>query len=327
MRRALLVRALLALLALPSAGCAAGHAYVASASDYAAYRRTRVAPTFDERPSGAFRDEVRAYFTDAEPVYWAKQQRSPSGVLAYLKALPRGPHHAEAQGRRDEIEERARARAHAREVVEQRVSGPAATARARVRAVFQDYLAGFFERGVYEAPLSRASAALIVPYSLALPSPRCEPIDPPEGAAAHRCAKLVELPYAVEGPNGPEEREATMQIDVVLDLDGTPIEVTLGGPELFLRIEETFRVKPLDGADGASRAAAIARVGQIVTAVFDRVVSESPACRRKAQPPVTLELACNGVGVAVRASAAPGDDDRIVVNPVTAATRAAHPVR
>ncbi len=321
MRRAILA------LALISTGCASGRGLVSSASDYAAYRQTRVAPTFDdrlaaaaryldERPSGRFRAEVGAYFSDAEAVYWQRQQKTKTGVEAYLAALPRGPHHEAASQRLAEIEERARARARATEIVEQRVSGAAATARARVREVFQDYLAGFLDRAVYDAPLSQAAAALIVPYSLALPSPRCAPIDPPEGAAAHRCAKVVELPYSVEGAGGPEPREATMQIDVVLDPDGAPIEVTIGGPDLFLRLLETYRVKPIDGGDVEARAAAIARAGQIVKTVFDRVVSEAPACRRKAQPPVTLELVCGGVGVSVRASAAPGEDDRIVVNPV-----------
>ena len=115
-----------------------------------------------------------------------------------------------------------------------------------------------------------------------------------------------------------------MQIDVVLDPDGAPIEVTLGGPDLFLRLLETYRVKPLDGGDVQARAAAIARAGEIVEAVFDRVVSDAPACRRKAEPPVTLALACGGVGVSVRASAAPGEDDRVVVSPVTVGA-APHP--
>jgi hypothetical protein len=325
-RRALL--ALPLLLALLSSGCTGARGIVASSGDYAAYRKTRVAPTFearltaaarylDERPSGRFREEVSAYFGDAEPVYWAHQQKTKGGVEAYLAALPRGPHHDDAARRLAEIEERARARARAVEIVEQRVSGPAAMARARVREIFQDYLGGFLDRGVYAAPLSQAPAALIVPYSLALPAPRCEPIDPPEGAAAHRCAKLVELPYVVEGKEGPEPREATMEIDVVLDTDGAPIEVTLGGPDLFLRLLETYRVKPFDTGDVEARAAATAQAGTMVKAVFDRVASEAPACRKKPEPPVTLELACAGVGVSVRAAAAPGEDDRIIVSPVS----------
>jgi hypothetical protein len=331
-------RALLAL-ALLSTGCTAARGYVASAGDYAAYRATRVAPTFDARlaaaaryldarPDGRFHAEVSAYFGEAEPVYWERQSKTKRGVEAYLEALPRGPHQEEARRRLIDLGEIARARARATQIVEQRVSGPAATARARVREVFQDYLAGFFDRALYDAPLSRAPAALIVPYSLALPSPRCEPIDPPEGAAAHRCTKLVELPFDVEGKEGPEPHEATMQIDVVLDVDGAPLEVTLGGPDLFLRLLETYRVRPLDGGDAQLRAAATERATQIVASVFGHVVSDAPACRKKAAPPVTLELACGGVGISVRAAAAPGEDDRIVVNPVAAAPRAApHPGR
>jgi hypothetical protein len=314
--------------ALLSAGCTTARGFVASAGDYSAFRATQVAPTFDERlaaaarylderPGGAFREEVRAYFGEAEAVYWERQRKTKGGLLAYLQALPRGPHHDHAERRLGELAETERERRRATEVVEERVSGPAAAARTRVRQVLSDYLAGFFDRAVYDAPLSRAKAALIIPYSLSLPSPRCQPIDPPEGAAAHHCTKIVELPYSVEGPREePEPREATLQIDVVLDPDGAPIEVTLSGPDLLLRIEETYRIKPLDAGDGEARAAAIARGAQIVKTAFDRVVGGDPACLKKAQPPVTLELACGGVGVVLRAAAAPGEDDRIVVNPV-----------
>ncbi|MFT3771903.1 MAG: hypothetical protein QM820_41370 [Minicystis sp.] len=324
------MRALLATLALAAAGCQA-QAFIASPSDYAGYRATRVAPTFEERlaaaerylqqhPDGRFKDEVRAFFDRGEEAFYAANQGNKAGLQGYLKVLPRGPHHAQAERRIGEIEtaERSSRAELNRSVaeVEARVSGRAAAERAHVREELEAWLRRLLDPQTYAAPVAAARADLVVPLSLSLPSPRCERIEPAEGAVARRCAKLIELPYRVEVERGTEPREATIEITIAEDARGVPLEASIGGPDFFLRLEETYRVKPIAPGDTAQRTAAITRAASLVKAAFGAVVSEDPSCKRRPSPPAVLDLACAGVRVTVSAAAAPGEDDRILIRPL-----------
>jgi hypothetical protein len=323
-------------LALLGPGCA-NNATFASAADYGAYRATRVSPTLEarltaahryllERPDGVFRGAVRAYFDHAEEIYYASKQGSRAGLEAYLAALPRGPHKEEAErrlraldvaehSRRAELEKTVAA-------VEARVSGPGAHARAAVRSELDAWLVRFFDPEAFRAPISAAKASLVIPFSLSLPAPHCALLDPPEGPVSRRCAKLVELPYEVEGPQGAEPREATLEITVIEGPSHAPIEVDLAGPDLFLRLEETFRVKAIATDDAAQRAAANARAVTFVRRVFGDAVSAATSCEQSVQPPLSLRLACGGVLVDVIPATSPGDDDRVIVTPLPAAPRA-----
>ena len=102
---------------------------------------------------------------------------------------------------------------------------------------------------------------------------------------------------------------------IAQDARGVPVEAAIGGPDLFLRLEETYRVKPVAPGDTAQRAAAIMRAVELVKAAFVERVSPDPACRRRPSPPAVLDLACAGVSVTVTAAAAPGEDDRVVISP------------
>jgi hypothetical protein len=320
------------LLVLGATGCStAAQGFIASQGDYAAYRATRVGATFvdrlsaaqrylDEHPDGRYKAEVRAFFDPAEELFYADKKGSKAGLESYLAVLPTGPHKEQVARRIGEIETAERSRLAEMErttsEVEARVSGPGAAARARVRAELSGWLARLLDRATYAAPLQAAAASLLVPYSLSLPSPRCALLDPPEGAAARRCAKLVELPYAVEGERGSEAREATVEITLVQDARGVPVEATIGGPDLFLRLEETYRVKAVPPDDPAQRAAAAARAGALVKDAFVHAVSDDPACVRRAAAPAALEMRCLGINVTVRPSSAPGTDDQIVIVPL-----------
>lgn len=320
----------LALALLLTAGCAA-QGFIASPSDYAGYRATRVAPTFEQRlaaaqrylgehADGRYKDEVRAFFDPAEETFFASKKATKLGLEGYLVALPKGPHESQARRRISELEALTRSRAAELDrtvaEVEARVSGPGAVDRARVRAEVQDWLARLLDRATWDAPISAAKASLVVPFSLSLPAPRCELVDPPEGAVARRCAKLIGLPYSVQVERGLEPREATIEIILLQDPRGVPIEASVGGPDLFVRLEETYRVKPVTTGDAEQRAAATARAAQMVKTAFSRAVSDAPSCARRVKPPTVLELGCEGVLVSVRAGAAPGDDDRIVIAPL-----------
>jgi hypothetical protein len=141
-------------------------------------------------------------------------------------------------------------------------------------------------------------------------------VDPPEGRTARRCAKLVELPYEILKPEGPEPREATVEITVLEDAWGTPLEVHLGGPDLFLRIEETYRIAPMASDDPAQRSAAAARAVAFVRRAFGKAVSDAESCARPAQGPAALRLACEGMQVEVFAASTLGEDDLVVMVPV-----------
>lgn len=323
------MRAAVAIVALLAAGCQA-QAFIASPSDYAGYRATRVAPTLEarlaaaqryleEHADGRFGDEVRAFFHPAEEAFFAAHEDTKAGLRAYLAALPKGPHREQAARRLGQIETAERTSRAEMErstaEVEARVSGRAAAERARVREEIGAWVRRFVDRAAFAEPLSAASADLVVPFALSLPAPRCTLLEEPEGAVARRCAKLLELPYSVEGERGAEPREATIEVSLAEDARGVPLEASIGGPDLFLRLEETHRVKPVTPGDTAQRAAAITRVVDLVKAAFAARVSADPACRRRPSPPAVLDLACNGVSVTVTAAAAPGEDDRVVISP------------
>ena len=316
-------------LALLVSGCS-GSGLFSSAGDWSAYRATRVAPTFElrldaahrylkDRPDGSFHHEVRAWFEHAEEVFYNSKKDSRTGLDAYLDALPEGPHKDEAiarladmNSRRSEVEKLAAD-------VEARVGGPTAAARARLRTELAGWLGRFLDPAAFQAPLSEAKAGVVIPFSLSLPKPRCAWVDPPPTsaqAASRRCTKLLELPYEVEGKVGTESREATMEVTVLEDGFGTPLEVTIAGPDLFLRLEETYRVKALAPDDAAQRKTAASRAVTLVKRAFGRVVSSADACTQIAQAPAALRLACEGVQVEVFPTPTPGGDDLIVIVPV-----------
>ena len=313
-------------LALSGAGCS----FFASPGDYAAYRATRVAPTLEkrlaaaqrylqDRPQGAFRDEVRATFEHAEGVYYGSKRGSIAGLYAYLETLPAGPHHEEAARKLAEMTAAERLRKAELDKVAAsvvaRIVGPAAGARVAVRRELEAWLVRLVAPEVFQKRTSEAKASVVIPWSLSLPAPRCERLDPPRGAVARRCKKLVELQYEVDGMLGPEPREATIEIAMIENAAGVPLRVTVGGPDLFLRVEETYRIKPIAPDDKAGRAAGAARVVDLMSKVWASEVSAED-CKQPVLPPTLLEVACEGMRAEVVQAEAPGEDDRIVIAPL-----------
>jgi hypothetical protein len=311
--------------------CATPAAYIAAPADYAAYRKTRIAPTLEGRlaaadqyltrfPAGAFQPDVRAYFDRAEPVFYRAKQGSIAGLEDYLRTLPSGPHQNEATGRLGALKA-TRENRQAELSVEADLTAKLDRAGARRRAVREQltaWIERFLDPSVWKAPLTEARASLVIPWSLELPSPSCAPLEGPrrEGlpeGAARRCAKLLELPYAVSVEGVSEERQATVELVVIQDSAGRPIEASLGGPELFLRLEETFTVRAIRPDDREQRVASKARVAELVRDAFGRTVSRAPGCSRKGAAPVFVELRCQGVGLTARAAMAPGEDDLIIL--------------
>lgn len=321
-----------ATIAAATLGCGG---FVTSPADYTAYRATRVAPTLEARlaasarylatyPEGAFEPEVRAAFERAEPVYFAAKEGSIDGMQAYLRALPAGPHHAQAEkqlGRLEALRDR-RDLAVAEDVT---AGVDRATAeRAAVRTELTTWLGLFLDASLWDAPLSRAKASLIVPWGLALPAPSCAALEPgarpregeglplPRGAA-RRCSKLLELPYAVVVDGRSEAREATLEITLFQDAEGRPVEVRLGGPDFFLRLEETFTIRALPRGEPEPRIAAMARAAEIVRHALAEAVPAGSQCKRPPAAPIFLDLACAGLHVSARTAVAEGEDDLILI--------------
>jgi hypothetical protein len=304
-------------------GCGSLSSYTAPHDDYAAYRSTRVAPSFEGRlqaaatylerfPKGEFEPEVRAYFERAEPVFFAAKKGSIAGLELYVRVLPKGPHGAEAFA---ELKRLRQARTEVEELSGATQLGARlsilAAGRARVRSEVEAWIRRFLDRAAWERPLAQAPDELIVAWRLALPEPVCGP--PDEGDApniARRCSKLVELPYTVVGEEGPEELQATIEIALTEDAAGRPLGVTIGGPDLFLRIEETVLARAAPRDDKSARLRGASRVVDMARRQFQERVSEDPTCKKTAAAPVLLRLACQGFGVVVRMGLE-GEDDTI----------------
>ncbi len=310
-------------LALAATGCAGARPLMAAPADYAAFRATRVAPTLDARLAAASRylDEhadglwaadVDRWFDRAEPVFFASKRGSVAGLEAYLRALPRGPHASEAVRRLGELRARQAQGADGTggiaDALERRMQR-AAAGRAAVGDSMRRWLGWLLDPPLWRGPISEAPGELVVEWSLKLPAPVCAPAEgaAPAGAA-RRCAKLVELPYSIPVGGVAEPREVTLEIAIVEDGAGRPLEVTLGGPELFARLEEARSNKPVAAADAGAGIAAVAGAIGLVTGELGRRGSLPASCKRPVVAPVVLDLACDGWHVTARAGEGAADD-------------------
>lgn len=313
-------------------GCA-GSGFLAAPADYTAYRSTRVAPTLEGRlaaaerylatyPDGAFQPEVRAWFDLAEPVFFAAKEGTIGGLQEYARTLPSGPHRALAAKQLARLES-ARDRHDLASADDVTAGVDRATAeRAAVRDELTTWIGLFLDVPLWSAPLSHAKKALIVPWSLVLPSPTCDLIEPgakpaeglpPPRGAARRCVKLLELPYSVVVEGLSEARQATLEITLFQDAEGRPIEARIGGPDLFLRVEETFTIRALPRGEPEPRIAAMARTAEILRGAFVQAVPPGAQCKRPPAAPIFLDLACGGLHASARSAVVEGEDDVILI--------------
>ena len=267
MTRGGLLAALLGCCALLG-GCSIGRAMVAPSGDYAAYRRYRVAKTFDERlsaawdylqerPEGIYAAPLRAWFDGAEPVFYAVRRRSMAGLDAYLQALPEGPHAADAldelmgrrlKSRRDE------ARVAAAELTAQRLDEE----RARREAVADlpvHWSEMLIDPAAWSVPLDRAPRDLVLAYSLELPHAECHRDD---DAKVQRCSKAIDVGFPVVEQGEVQDRRLLMWVELELD-DGWQLHAArLFGPALFVHSVEARDKHLVALDDQAAREAALA---------------------------------------------------------------------
>jgi len=307
-------------------GCAAARPLGVGTDEWAAYRATRVQPGLDDRlaasqrylrdnPDGSFAVDVRRRFEHAEPIYFAAKSRSMAGLEAYLRALPTGPHAEQAaemlavlRARRDapdllgrayvETEGRLRAAAQSRE-------------QARLSVV--RWLRHFLHPDVFEAPLSEAPRDLVVAWGLSLPEPVCGVRETDRGPR-RSCSKLVQLPYWLPR-KGSDDGARQLTLEILIDEDGLgrPARITLAGPDLFVRIEETAALEARSSSATRHRIAAVVRAVDLTVGAFEDEVSTDGSCRKPVVAPEIVRLSCEGLVVVAVAGENPGDDDRIVV--------------
>lgn len=323
---------LAALLAAAQAGCTAASHLFADASEYGLYRKARAAPALEDRlaasqeyltryPGGLYTADVRAFFLRAEPLYFAGSRGTIPGLEAYLRALPHGPSAPEAASRLRTL--RARRAAESADLAGAAEATDAALAREsdRRRAVrerIDRWLGLFLDARALASPMRDAPAALVVPWSLGLPWPLCERAGASPGApkgppgAVRRCTKLLQLDYRATDEGESQERQALVEIAIWEDEPGRPLEVTLGGPELFLRLDETVTARGAVATDPEARLRGAELAVEMATQAFGARVSPDPACKKTADSDV-LRLSCDGVELRVLAGALDGEDDRFVL--------------
>lgn len=323
-------RAFVLAIALMSAACAPLRPAVTSSDEWIAYRKSRVSPTLEGRivaaaryleryPNGAFVPMTRAFFQDAEPVYFERLRKTPDGLYTYLAALPRGPHADESRQLLYKLAEKPRGPAGfdaGLMAVDAHIAAVAAQ-RIAARTAILDSIRSWLDPAAFDKPLSEAKAAIVIPWSLSLPRARCRGAEEPLGDVTRVCVKLLEIPYEATNGEALEQRQATLEVVVSQDAKGRPRKVAIGGPDLFVRLEETFGGHTIAPGDTRGRAAGVSRAVEIVRREFGVNVSDDPACRKRPTAAAVMELRCNGIRVVVEAALDAANDDRIVIEPAS----------
>ena len=195
-----------------------------------------------------------------------------------------------------------------------------AAERLAVRQQVSLWMGRFLDVAVWRRPLSEAPADLIVAWAVGLPQPSCVP--EPSGAGAsgstasgemRRCSKRIELPYTVFVDAQAELRTATLDVTLLQDAAGKVREMSLGGPDLFARLEETYVTRPIASDAAGSRINAISRMVELVRREFGQKVSAGASCSRRVVAPVVLDLGCGGLRIVVTAGLDESEADRVVL--------------
>jgi len=318
----------LAIVVLGTAACASLRPIATSSDEWLAYRKTRVSPTFEGRivaaarylvrfPDGAFVPQTRAFYAVAEPLYFDELRKAPDGLYTYLAALPQGPHADEARQllyRRTEKPRGPTGFDGGVMAVDAQI-GEIAARRTAAREDILNALRIWLDPDSFMQPIAAAKARLVVPWSLSLPKARCTHVDDAKNTAPRLCVKLLEETYEATNGETLEERQATLEIAVAQDVTGRPRKVILGGPDFFVRLEETFGGRTIAPDDSRGRAAGVSRATDIVRREFGATVSDDPACRKRPKEPAVMELQCKGLHVIVEAALDVASDDRIVIEP------------
>lgn len=301
-------------------GCYSATALIASPADYADYRRVRNAETLDvrlaaawhylqHRPDGRYHARLRAYFDEAEPLFFAARRRNAAGLDAYLRALPDGPHAAEALSALMGLRQASRRRDLVSESLQRSGLRQQADKEAREKAadLLLAWTAELGAPALYRRPLTEAPASFLRRYRLALPEPECAP--PPDALDLTECRKAVEQRFVVAQREGlPEERHIAFVVELTLDERWVPIGAHLRGAGLLLRTAEAAGGVGLDESDVAQQRLA---AQQFASRLTERLFGEELTCNGGTAADGTLTLDCETLRITVVPR--PGGNDSIAV--------------
>lgn len=314
---------------LVSSACAGPLSQVtADREDYWAYRQVRTAASVDaklgaavrylrDRPGGRWHHEVRRWFNATEPEFFESLGNDFGGMHRYLVALPGGPHSDAAEDRILELE-RARELASRREAhelagaraVEARLA-QAAAARDGFLHAFGEWIGQLTAIKTWGGRTSDLDGELIYRYRLVEPAARCD---------TWRCVKTLSIDYAV--PEGASLVARRAVFDVILRLEaGGVVAAEISGPELFTRLGEALLVRPIAPDAAGARIDALGRVADLVAASAEPALP-SARCERSPTSPVVVDRECDGVRLRMIAAAVADEDDRVVIEAVTAQSSA-----
>ena len=294
-------------------GCAGSARIVASPNETDAYRQTRASYTVEDRlvaaeryleayPTGRFADEVRARFAAEESRFYAQKSGRVDGLDWYLLVLPRGPHAAEASLLRADYAKREEELTRASLVrtgwsMERRLARAEAS-RKQVVELVTSFLAGAAATSSWGQPvweLPREVTEVLRGY----PGPgKCDDL---------RCARFGSLPFSIPQAGGGLDERALVFDAVVTLTRGGVTRLSLRGPELFSRLFEAQRARPVDPDKERARVDAVGFAEEIVSGTFE---AKLPAarCERPIRPPEILRRECGGLRLRVVVGDATEDD-------------------
>lgn len=320
--RVLCLAARLALL-LWLTSCASTARVTGDFSEYASYRRARLAPTLEERlgasdrylrdyPQGDYRQEVRAWFKPAERHYFKLAWNTLPRLRAYLDAMPRGPH-AEAVTERITALESRRVFADRREQrmlehasgIEARLAS-AAGARREFLHEFGALARAIGKTRSFGGPTSELDSELLLRFRIRQPPGICE---------AEHCTKTFSFPFAVPDDKSIADRLAQATLEITLQR-GLVRGVSLSGPELLTRVAEAVEVSAVPDSPQA-RAEALGHAVDALDLALEEPLPKA-RCAADAISPVLLVRRCDGVRLEVVFGLEAGVPDRLSI---TAETR------
>jgi hypothetical protein len=310
-------------------GCAeVGRRVAISPDEYDAYRRFRVAGTVHAKLAsgfdylsryarGTYRAEVKSWLAPAERHSLELAWNDASRLEAFLRAVPSGKEADRAAARLVELTLAADYRARHERAFDERIHGiesRLAQAEAGRRALVSDVIAWSRRLSKIRSWGGRTSELdgdLIYAYRLSEPAARC---------GDDGCTKMLSVSYSVPEGKTQSPREAIYDVGLLLERGGVRA-AWVTGPELFSRLGEAMGVAAVSPTDFLGRAEAIGRATQLIALAVESVLPAS-RCSAEAVSPVVLRRACDGVELRVISAINPGEEDRIVVEPIPASAKA-----
>lgn len=303
-------------------GCAQlGLRAVVSVDEYADFRNFRVAPTVEAKlgaayeylrtyPRGAFRPEVRAWFSRTDSVYVDRAWKEVRALEAFLRAVPAGPQADRAAARLVELRLAESHGARQEKTFDDRIralEGRLAVAEAGRRALVRDVVTWARRLSAIRTWGGRTSELnheFIYAFRLSPPAARCD---------EETCTKTVTVSYSVPEGKAQSAREALYDVGLRLERGGVR-SAWLTGPELFTRLGEAARVAAVAADDWMGRAEAIGQATQMIALAVEPVLPVG-RCDAPAVSPVVLRRVCDGVELRVISATELGEEDRVVVEP------------